>query len=73
MVRRARTALRPPVRGGARRRRSAQPGPGQGGALGARLRLVRVREPGDPAHGTGQQPCRSCTALLDWFGVEVLP
>lgn len=40
---------------------------------GARLRLVRVREPGDPAHGTGQQPCRSCTALLDWFGVEALP
>lgn len=40
---------------------------------GARMRITRVREPGDPAHGQSQSPCRSCSALLEWFGVEVLP
>jgi hypothetical protein len=38
---------------------------------GARIQIVRVREPGDPRHGSPQPPCRSCAALLDWFGVEV--
>ena len=40
---------------------------------GTKIRVTRVREAGDPAHGTSQPPCRSCAALLDWFGVEVLP
>lgn len=40
---------------------------------GARIRVVRVREDGDPRHGQAQQPCRSCRELLDYFGIEVLP
>lgn len=39
---------------------------------GAKIRITRVREPGDPSHGQAQRPCRSCESLLDWFGVEVL-
>lgn len=39
---------------------------------GGRLRVSRIREPGDPTHGAAMPPCRSCAALLDWFGVEVL-
>ena len=39
---------------------------------GARITATRVREQGDPAHGTYQPPCRSCAALLEWFGVEVV-
>jgi hypothetical protein len=37
---------------------------------GAQLSVVWVRETGDPAHGTPYPPCRSCAALLEWFGVE---
>jgi hypothetical protein len=40
---------------------------------GARIRVVRVREEGDPRHGEPQPPCRSCGELLDHFGIEVLP
>ena len=40
---------------------------------GARIRVVRVREDGDPRHGESQPPCRSCGELLDYFGIEVLP
>lgn len=40
---------------------------------GARIRVVRVREDGDPRHGEPQPPCRSCGDLLDYFGIEVLP
>jgi hypothetical protein len=39
---------------------------------GARLVVTRIRESGDPAHGTPQPPCRSCAALLDHFGVSVI-
>ncbi len=52
---------------------SLSPARARAALWGARLRLTRVRESGDPAHGTSQPPCRSCAALLDWFGVEVLP
>lgn len=38
---------------------------------GARLSLVHIREPGDPVHGRPARPCRTCTALLDWLGIEV--
>lgn len=37
---------------------------------GGQIIVVRVREPGDPAHGTPCQPCRSCAAMLNWYGVE---
>ncbi|NYI05994.1 YwqJ-related putative deaminase [Allostreptomyces psammosilenae] len=40
---------------------------------GARLTISRIREEGDPQHGTFQPPCRSCAALLDHFGVAVVP
>jgi len=36
---------------------------------GARLTLRRIREEGDPRHDTYQPPCRSCTPMLDHFGV----
>ncbi len=39
---------------------------------GARMTATRIREPGDPAHGTYQPPCRSCVALLEWFGIETV-
>ncbi|MGA5700675.1 YwqJ-related putative deaminase [Peterkaempfera bronchialis] len=37
---------------------------------GAKLTTVRIREEGDPAHGTHQPPCRSCEPMLDHFGVR---
>jgi hypothetical protein len=39
---------------------------------GARLTTVRIREEGDPAHGTHQPPCRSCAPLLAHFGVQIV-
>lgn len=39
---------------------------------GARVRVGRVREPGDPTNGEVQRPCRSCAALLEWLDVEVV-
>lgn len=39
---------------------------------GARLTTVRIREEGDPAHGTHQPPCRSCVPLLEHFGVQIV-
>ncbi|MGV9313342.1 YwqJ-related putative deaminase [Streptomyces sp. NPDC003691] len=35
----------------------------------ARLTARRIREDGDPLHGTYAPPCRSCAAMLDHFGV----
>ncbi|GAA1741507.1 hypothetical protein GCM10009681_10330 [Luedemannella helvata] len=54
-----------------------RPGPLTGSAAraelwGATLSVVWVREPGDPVHGTPCPSCRSCAALLDWFGVEAI-
>ncbi|MCD0483913.1 deaminase [Streptacidiphilus sp. ASG 303] len=37
---------------------------------GARMTTVRIREEGDPAHGTHQPPCRSCAPMLEHFGVR---
>ena len=37
---------------------------------GARMTTVRIREDGDPLHGTYAPPCRSCDALLAHFGVR---
>ncbi|WP_232248643.1 YwqJ-related putative deaminase [Streptacidiphilus rugosus] len=39
---------------------------------GAKMTTVRIREEGDPAHGTHQPPCRSCLPLLDHFGVKTI-
>ncbi|WP_051940036.1 YwqJ-related putative deaminase [Phaeacidiphilus oryzae] len=39
---------------------------------GARMTTVRIREVGDPEHGTHQPPCRSCASLLEHFGVKAV-
>ncbi|MCT9005557.1 YwqJ-related putative deaminase [Streptomyces sp. NPDC054766] len=39
---------------------------------GAKLTARRIREDGDPLHGSFAAPCRSCTALSDHFGVRVV-
>jgi hypothetical protein len=39
---------------------------------GARLTARRIREDGDPAHGTYAAPCRSCAPLLAHFGVRAV-
>lgn len=36
----------------------------------AKITTRRLREDGDPLHGTYAPPCRSCTALLAHFGVR---
>ncbi|MCL2552698.1 MAG: YwqJ-related putative deaminase [Actinomycetia bacterium] len=36
---------------------------------GAKLTVRRIREDGDPAHGSYMPPCRSCAPLLAHFGV----
>jgi hypothetical protein len=42
----------------------------QAALRGARMVVTRVREHGDPTHGTVQPSCRSCAVLLDLFGIE---
>jgi hypothetical protein len=37
---------------------------------GSRLTARRIREDGDPAHGSYVPPCRSCQQLLTHFGVR---
>lgn len=39
---------------------------------GAQLHVQRIREDGDPAHGQPQPVCRTCAALLSWFGIVVV-
>jgi hypothetical protein len=39
---------------------------------GARMTTVRIREDGDPEHGSHQPPCRSCAPLLEHFGVKAV-
>ncbi len=41
------------------------------GLWGARLSVVWIREPGDPAHGQPAVICRSCASLLEWLGIDV--
>jgi hypothetical protein len=36
----------------------------------AKLTARRIREDGDPLHGSYAPPCRSCTAMLENFGVS---
>jgi hypothetical protein len=39
---------------------------------GAKLTARRIREDGDPAHGSYAPPCRSCAPLLAHFGVRAV-
>lgn len=39
---------------------------------GGQIHISRIREDGDPTHGQFQTPCRSCSALLDWFGIRTV-
>ncbi|MFF4537413.1 YwqJ-related putative deaminase [Streptomyces aureus] len=39
---------------------------------GAKLTARRIREDGDPLHGSFAAPCRSCTALSGHFGVRIV-
>ncbi|WP_281196656.1 YwqJ-related putative deaminase, partial [Streptomyces lushanensis] len=36
----------------------------------SKLTARRIREDGDPLHGSYAPPCRSCSALLAHFGVR---
>ncbi|MFI6340076.1 YwqJ-related putative deaminase [Streptomyces sp. NPDC050535] len=38
----------------------------------AKLTARRIREDGDPLHGSFAEPCRACTALSDHFGVRIV-
>ncbi|MFJ2566928.1 YwqJ-related putative deaminase, partial [Streptomyces sp. NPDC087568] len=38
----------------------------------AKLTTRRIREDGDPLHGSFAGPCRSCTALSAHFGVRIV-
>lgn len=38
----------------------------------AKLTTRRIREAGDPSHGTYAPPCRSCVPLLAYFGVRAV-
>ncbi|MEU2263024.1 YwqJ-related putative deaminase [Streptomyces sp. NPDC019645] len=38
----------------------------------AKLTTRRIREDGDPLHGSYAAPCRSCTAMLAHFGVRTV-
>ncbi|MEJ8669723.1 MULTISPECIES: YwqJ-related putative deaminase [unclassified Streptomyces] len=38
----------------------------------AKLTARRIREDGDPLHGSFATPCRACTALSSHFGVRVV-
>ncbi|GAA3058978.1 YwqJ-related putative deaminase [Streptomyces glomeratus] len=38
----------------------------------AKLTARRIREDGDPLHGSFAAPCRACTALSNHFGVRIV-
>jgi len=46
--------------------------PARAALWGARLTVVAVREPEDPTHRSQLVPCRSCAALLEWLGIELV-
>ncbi|RAG85278.1 deaminase [Streptacidiphilus pinicola] len=58
------------ARSGRSARRSFGEGEARKALRGAKMTTVRIREQGDPAHGTHQPPCRSCEPLLAHFGVK---
>ncbi|KPI11267.1 YwqJ-like deaminase [Actinobacteria bacterium OK074] len=59
---RSRRAARKPMSNGEARRALKQ----------AKLTARRIREDGDPLHGTFAAPCRACTALSAHFGVRIV-
>ncbi|MFD9460428.1 YwqJ-related putative deaminase [Streptomyces sp. NPDC060027] len=59
---RSRRAARKPMTNGEARKALKQ----------AKLTARRIREDGDPLHGSFAPPCRSCTALSDHFGVRIV-
>ncbi|WP_405820806.1 YwqJ-related putative deaminase [Streptomyces sp. NBC_01390] len=59
---RSRRAARKPMTNGEARRALKQ----------AKLTTRRIREDGDPLHGSFATPCRSCTALSAHFGVRIV-
>ncbi|MBW1595799.1 YwqJ-related putative deaminase [Streptomyces sp. JJ38] len=59
---RSRRAARKPFTGGDARRALKH----------AKITTRRIREQGDPEHGTYAPPCRSCDALLAHFGVRAV-
>jgi hypothetical protein len=59
---RSKRAARKPMTNGEARRSLKQ----------AKLTARRIREDGDPLHGSFAAPCRSCTALSAHFGVRIV-
>lgn len=59
---RSRRAARKPMTNGEARKALKQ----------AKLTARRIREAGDPLHGSFARPCRACQALSDHFGVRVV-
>jgi hypothetical protein len=59
---RSKRAVRKPMTNGEARKSLKQ----------AKLTARRIREDGDPLHGSFAQPCRSCTALSAHFGVRIV-
>ncbi|MGW1890259.1 YwqJ-related putative deaminase [Streptomyces sp. NPDC002004] len=54
------------------RRRPMNNGEARRALKHAKLTARRIREDGDPLHGSFARPCRACTALIDHFGVHVV-
>ncbi|MDX3532735.1 YwqJ-related putative deaminase, partial [Streptomyces sp. ID05-39B] len=59
---RSRRATRRPMTNGEARKALKQ----------AKLTARRIREDGDPLHGSFAAPCRACTALSAHFGVRIV-
>jgi YwqJ-like deaminase len=53
-------------------RRPLSPGEARKALKHAKLTARRIREEGDPEHGSFAPPCRSCTAMLEHFGVRTV-
>ncbi|GGT34801.1 YwqJ-related putative deaminase [Streptomyces purpureus] len=51
-------------------RKPLTPGEARRSLKHAKLTARRIREDGDPLHGSYAAPCRSCTAMLAHFGVR---
>jgi hypothetical protein len=52
------------------RKKPLTPGEARRSLKHAKLTARRIREDGDPLHGSYAPPCRSCAPLLDHFGVR---
>ncbi|AWI29439.1 YwqJ-related putative deaminase [Streptomyces tirandamycinicus] len=54
------------------RRKPLTPGEARRSLKHAKLTTRRIREDGDPLHGSYAAPCRSCAAMLAHFGVRTV-